>query len=296
MQAPELGPILSRLQSIPRDPSDYTLGASEAGVRFGIVEPTLAAMRQASLWNGVEGDGAAYALHDLHYLGLRLGSARTYVWAMGLWRRSLARILQAERTEIEVTYLPQLPDARQPVRGDVLLDSDCLCDVSLRHGEPCGEMSATLYSRWPRLPRDIRQVLGEIASWDYCMMPPRLFGDTKLARRLAMTDCWTAACCAIEGLRAAGWDARLAQGLIIGLPFGTPHAWAEVAIEETWTPIDPLMISAMQKYGGLDRVAWPFHRSLGPLLVRIAAADRLTPLVGKGGEWIPTLYLVRLVE
>lgn len=288
-------PMLSRLREIPRHPGDYTHSASEAKADFGIDAAWLQALRQAGLSGASDDDEPLYAPHDLHYLGLRLGVAREVLWAVNLWRRSLDRVLQTPETVVHFSYLPQLADEGKAIRGRVLLPEWQYRQVDLRNAQAAAELRTVQRSRWPDLPDDVVPLLDEVAAFDFCLLPPRLCGDIALARKIRMTECSTSADLIVEGCHRLGRDARVVQGLIIGLPFSSLHTWAEMNLDGTWTPVDPVMIEVMRRFAHLDPAAWPHHRSLGPLLTRVAVSPSPVALVSSGEKSIPTTFLTRIV-
>src|SRR5262249_43950152 len=70
----------------------------------------------------------------------------------------------------------------------------------------------------------------------------------------------------------------------------------EVEVDGVWTPVDPLIIDLMRRWGGLDPAAWPHHRSPGAMLAPLVW-DPLTPhpLVSRVGHGVPTPFLARIV-
>jgi hypothetical protein len=100
----------------------------------------------------------------------------------------------------------------------------------------------------------------------------------------------------IDGCRRAGFEARLAEGFIVMIPFSSPHMWAEVLIDDVWTPTDPLVMSVLHRFTGLDPLVWPLKRSLGPLLARIIVPSGPLKLVSHADAWVETTFMTRLIE
>ncbi|MGB2710979.1 MAG: hypothetical protein WBC33_05630 [Conexibacter sp.] len=282
--------LFSRLGSIPRRDSDYSYSATDAFHHFNVDAETLGAMRRAGL--SVDGPSGQdlYTRFDLHYLGIRLGFARQHLWAIGLWRRSLDRFSSRAATQVRVTYVPQMPDVPAGAVGDVMLDGGVRRRVQLLHNEPACVIEPIMIRDWPAIPADIVSVLQEVASYEFCLMPPRLRGDTAMARDLQLLECWTAAKLIVDACEDLGHEAHIAHGLMIVLPFSNPHTWAEISVDGIWTPVDPLMITMMQRHATLDVQRWPCHRSLGPLLARMVVAEAPPPLVSIDGEPVAATY------
>lgn len=292
----DLAALCARLRRIPREAGDYTCSAQDALVQFGLGEPELEALRHAGL-HGRSADGEpAYAPYDLHYVGLRLGMAPDVLEGIKLWRTSLERLVGAGETHIRVTYVPKVPDETQPVDGHAVLPGAPHYPVKLQHLNPAAEFTATQSATWPALPDDVAAIVDEVASVEFCLLPIRLAGDTVLARRIGLTECWTGSKHVVETCRRIGRRARLAYGLMVTLPFSSPHAWAEVEVEGIWTPVDPLIIDLMRRWGGLDPAVWPHHRSPGAMLRPLVwDPPSPLPLVSRAGHGVPTTFLTRIV-
>ena len=283
--------MLALLRRIPRCGADYLISADEAAGRYGCDEAALSALRAAGL---TDDEGRCFARMDVHYLGLRLGLARQHLWAVGAWRRSLERFVSELRTPVRIAYLPRVRDEQHEVRGRVVLADGRLREVALRDNQVAAEVAVTMHAEWPEVPHDVVAVLEDVGSLEFCLLPPPLRGDGALARELGLTDCFTAACLIAEGCRTAGHAVRIAHGLMVATPFSNQHTWAEVKVDGVWTPVDPLMISVMHRFAGLDPSAWPLRRSLGPLLARLLVVSQPIPLLTAGGEPIPTTFLTRI--
>jgi hypothetical protein len=94
--------------------------------------------------------------------------------------------------------------------------------VLLRARQPAGELEATLHSTWPIAPDALKPLLEEVAQLEFCLPPDHARGDVERARRIGVIDCWTAALMIIDGCRGRGLEARLAEGLIVMIPFSSP--------------------------------------------------------------------------
>jgi hypothetical protein len=287
--------LLARLQGLPRNEDDCIDGA-QAAQQFGLDAGTLTAMRDAGLsLPGRDGEdlyfyGAAY------YLGLYLGLARRHLWAIEQWRRALERFSRAPTTRIRVAYLPQLPEEPGEVPGRVVLPGGTTQDAGLQNMRAAAEFDATMRAEWPTVPADVAAVLDEVAALELCPLPPGLRRDTEVALQAGFADCLTAARLVVDGCRAAGHAARIAHGLLVGLPFSTMHTWAEVELDCVWTPVDPLTLATMHRFTRLDREQWPAHRSLGPLLARVVDAPSPVSLVRRDGEHVAATFLTRIVS
>ena len=296
MTCHDLAALCARLRQIPRDAGDYTFDAQDALTQFGLGEPELEALRRAGL-HGQSADGEhTYAPYDLHYIGLRRGLAQDVLAGINLWRASLERLVDARGARIHVTYVPKLPDETQQVDGRVVLPGAPNHPVKLRHLTPIAEFTATQSATWPALPDNVAAIVDEVASIEFCLLPARLVGDTALARQIGLAECWTGLKLVVEACRRIGRRARIAHGLMVALPFSTPHTWAEVEVDGIWTPVDPLIIDLMRRWGGLDPAAWPHHRSPGAMLTPLVwDPPAPVPLLSRAGHGVPTTFLTRIV-
>jgi hypothetical protein len=296
MTVHDVDALCSRLRQIPREADDYRVSAKDALTRFGLGESELEALRHAGL-HGRSPDGRdTYAPHDLHFIGLRRGLARDALAGIQLWRASLEQLVEAGQTRIHVTYLPKVPDATGPVKGHVVLPGVLAHPVELRHLAPAAEFTATLSANWPALPDDLAATMREVAGYEFCLLPDRLAGDTGLARQTGLSDCWTGSKLVVEACRRIGRRARIAHGLMVVLPFSSRHSWAEVEVDGEWTPVDPLFVELMRRWGGLDPIAWPHHRSPGAMLAPLVwDPPAPEPLVSRDGRGVPTTFLTRIV-
>lgn len=294
MTVHDVAALCSRLRRIPRDAGDFTVSAQDALTRYGLGEPELESLHRAGLHSRSPDGDHTYAPYDLHFLGLRCGLATDALSGIQLWRTSLERLVEAGQTRVHVTYIPKVPDATGPVKGHVVLPGVLAHPVELRHLAPAAEFTVTLTATWPTLPDDLVAIMSEVAGYEFCLLPDRLAGDTTLARQIGLSDCWTGSKLVVEACRRVGRRARIAHGLMVVLPFSSRHSWAEVYVDGVWTPVDPLFIELMRRWGGLDPAAWPHHRSPGAMLAPLVwDPPGPEPLVSRDGQVVPTTFLTR---
>jgi transglutaminase superfamily protein len=288
--AEQLDAWIERLRRVPAAARTFDVGAADAERIYGLDGPLLDALDAAGIPRAQRADGRRYAEVDLHYLGLRLGTARTHLRAMSVWTRALARAETAPATAVEIRYVMP-PGAQLPDAVGVRLPGGATRVVA-PHGSSLATAGATLRGDWLTVGPAVRELLEELADLELCLLPFALRGDTALVRRTRLSDCMTAAQIVIEECRARGIEARFAHGLLVAPPFASAHSWAEVRVEDAWTPVDPVIVEALKRFAGLDADAWPCSRSPGALFVRVC--DERRPLVFDGPRWIQCSYVVTL--
>jgi transglutaminase-like putative cysteine protease len=285
--------LIDRLAVIPAAAREFDAGEREATLEFGLSPAVLSQLRAAGLSSS---DGIhTFAWGDLHYLGLRLGSADAYVSALRIWRRSLERFAASPDTKVKVRCLPQLPSSQEIQLGFIRRPDGSEEEVTLQTNVPIADFEITLRETSSRAPAELIDVLDAVGELDFCFVPKSVRGDTAEARRTGLADCVTAAKLVTEGCERAGFPARVARGLMITLPFSAEHSWAEVLIDECWVPFDPLIIQTMIRFGGLPASHWPRSRPLPTSLSRFFLSDEAAPLVHRDGEQIATTFLTQIL-
>jgi hypothetical protein len=81
---PMLTRLIEPLHGIPRHDDDFVIPAVEAARQFGCGTEVLDTLREAGLIRGGKDGAERFALCDLHYIGVRTGTASQYLWAMHL--------------------------------------------------------------------------------------------------------------------------------------------------------------------------------------------------------------------
>ena len=84
----------------------------------------------------------------------------------------------------------------------------------------------------------------------------------------------------------------MAYGLLVAPPLGTPHQWAEIRLGDIWAPADPLLLSILGRFAGLDASRWPCTHSPNAVLLRLAASS--TPIVDGAGGPVETSFVVNV--
>ena len=139
-------------------------------------------------------------------------------------------------------------------------------------------------------PPSVQRVLHRAAAFDFYILPPTLAGDLDFVRRTGLTGCLTASRFVVSECQQHGIAARMAYGLLLAPPLGTPHGWAEIRLGDMWAPADPLLLSILGRFAGLDASRWPCTYSPSAVLLRLGANE--TPIVDGLDGPVETSFLV----
>jgi len=286
--------LIERLHRLPDEGRSFRCDERFAELHFGFGAAALDELIAQGLPHAGAGRARRFEYGDLHYLGLRLGTARTYLWGLARWAQALERFAGRARTAVRIDFVPQLaPDAGRPA-AVLRLPDGSRREVVLEGGRSVGQARGVLLGEWPALPPAAAAVVGEVAAAvDFYLLSPHLRRDTSRVAESGLADCLTVAPLIVERWRAAGLDARVSEGLLVAQPYSTVHSWPEVRVGETWVPVDPLTVELMTSFGGLDPERWPPHRSSGPMLL---AVEEPGALIATGSGVVATTFMTRIEE
>jgi hypothetical protein len=289
-----LGPALEdwieRLRLIPDAERSFDVDLRAAEQTFAIDQPTARELVARGL-PCTEHDGELrFCETDLHYVGLRLGTAMTHRTAMRLWTGALTDTAAREQTHVEVRCSPY---ARPGTEVDVLVPPGEWVRAEVALNRRATSFEVRTPGTWPPFPERLRDLLHDVAALDFCLMPGNLYGSAAFARETRLADCGSAAFLLAEECARLGIEARTAFGLLLARPYATPHHWADVRVGEAWVAADPLLLALLARTTELDARDWPPTRSPGSVLVRLA--ERQVPLVRDlGGQPLEASFLVKL--
>jgi Transglutaminase-like superfamily len=292
----QAAPLIERLLRLPPEARAYHCSEEQAARHFGVDQTAADALVALGLPCRVLEGCRYFEKGDLHYIGLRLGSAAGYRLATRLTARSLARLSGRSQTRVRIQYVP-----RVPVKGliDVRLPSGRhLTQAHASGNAPVADIEVELSASWPAAGSGLTAVLNSIALLDFCLIPHLCRAGTAIATRTGLAECSTSAQLLVELATAAGWQARFCEGVLVSMPYSTEHSWAEVHLDGIWVPFDPLLIAHLQNFGQLDPDEWPPYRSLGGALVRYGpqSAPIAAPLVQGAGGHVAVSLLTEIVS
>jgi hypothetical protein len=289
--ADELAELVSRLRRIPYDARAFTVPEREVSAEYGLSPRVLASLVEEGLPFTTTGGERRYDHGDLHYVGLRLGTATSYLTAIRLWTRLLRRVATHAETRVVIRYVPIIPADRGGCRASLNLPDGRRVEAELWPHQPAGEATVELRPTWPSVPPHLATQLEELDAFDFFQLPKGVRLDWQFARRVGLIDCGTAAPMIVADCVAAGFDARVVEGILVSLPFSILHDWAEVRVDGVWVPFDPILINVMRRFGGLDAAEWPLSR---PFSI-VAGFPGEWPIVTDGGTPVHVTFVTSLV-
>jgi hypothetical protein len=280
---------IARLREIPDGERDFAVALERAEREFGFDVEAVEKLVARGLPHAEAADDAGPLLWvaDLQYLGLRLGCARVYQGVLNRWAGALTSLSARAETPVAISCRAYAPPG---TAVELLAPGGRRVRAEAGAGGAALGFETTMRGELPPLPGKLADALGElladIAAYDFVWMWPPLETNLAFVRRTRLANCRSAAGLLVEEAPRLGVEARLAHGLLLAPPYSTPHNWAEVRTAEGWVALDPLLLSLLACFAGLDAVAWPPQRSPGAILLRltepgtslVCAADTGAPL------------------
>ena len=279
--------FIAALGAVPPGARVYDVTPRRAALEFGITPAIVNLLSDRGLPRSSLDGEPRFAWSDLHYIALRLGSARLYLRTMRSWAHSIANAAQCGSQMIGLRYRAY---ASPGVTVDVLLPEGRRVKAVVGPDQIVANFNVRMANCDTGFPQSVKRVLHEAAAFDFYMLPPALAGDLDFARRTGLAGCFTASRFVVSECQQRGIEARMAYGLLLAPPLGTPHEWAEVRLGDIWAPADPLLLSILGRFVGLDASRWPCTHSPNAVLLRLAACK--TPIVDGPGGPLETSFVV----
>jgi hypothetical protein len=270
--------LVGRLRRVPDEAREFELSA-ETAVDMHRLPVELIEMSVAC---GLpyRGDGAdrRFDRCDLATISMHLGVGSA-AHAMRIFLPRTLATTDRRPGRYRLGYLPDCPEPGHAggcgytlrVPGGV---RECRVPASGR--EPLLELTVSLVEPRVELPGPVRELLAELAGYEFALLPDRVRRDPDLIARTGLADCTGLSGLLASELRRRGLACRRSYGLLLSPPFVSRHYWAELRLGERWVPLDPVLLGTMARWGVLDPGAWPPTRSLGAVLWRVA--DDVVPL------------------
>jgi len=276
--------IVRKIRQVPDDVRRFAITATAARSRHRVSAKLLDVLVTAGLPYAGSGEHRLYDDYDVSNAALHLGLMSVQRMALRSWANALRHNDGQEVIRARAGFAPKCaaPGHAGDCRFEVLQPGG---NRAVRTGSGNGTdlldpLDAVIAGSWPQLPAPVRELIGEIADLDFFLMPEVIRWDPEFMLRTRIADCGGVARWLVDEGNRRGLPARFGFGLLVTVPYSTPHCWAEFLVEGRWTPVDPLLLGALRRLGLLD---WPPHRSTGAVLFRMA--DRFTKLVSHNGVW-----------
>jgi hypothetical protein len=282
---------IAAVRAIPQAARVYDVTPRRAELEFGITPSMANLLADRGLpRSSFEGE-ARFSWGDLHYIALRLGSARIYLRTMRSWARSVA---EAALTGSRMIWLRYRTYASPGATVDVLLPEGRRVKAVIGPDQIAATLNLRMASWDGAFPPSVQRVLHQAAALDFYILPPTLVGDVDFARRTGIADCATASRIVVSECQQRGIEARMAYGLVLAPPLGTLHEWAEIRMGDIWAPADPLLLTVLGRFAGLDRSRWSCAHSPKAVLLRLADCE--TPIVAATDGPVGTSFVVSVGE
>lgn len=248
-------PALEHLVPVPSAFREVTLDLPAAARELGCSPEILMALVAAGLPAEHDTDGPRFDPHDVMNLGLLSGTGRS---SAELGERRLMRLAAGTPAEWVVQRTWRIAFAAScseagctevalPVRpAPELLGGE----VTQWHPDPANpsEVQAVLSTRG-RLDTArtaaVREIYDDLLDalrtgrYRYGWVPTKLSADPSVDV-FGIMNCMVAAASMRERAAAAGMDARIRRGVLLGF-VGVEHAWTEVFEEDRWVALDPVL-------------------------------------------------------
>jgi hypothetical protein len=286
--------LIEVLRQLPSEARSFTHSASDARRWFGLDEELLAQLVDWGLPACDSAGGPWFDICDLHYVGLRVGTAHAYLWAIRSWARSLEALDAGPTSHVTLRYLPQLAEGERETAGTVRLPDERRGPVVLRREEAAAELTLEVPARRTAPRPALAPLVEEVGTLEFCLLPEAL-QTPAVARSTGLCDCEVASQLLMRRCEAEGLHARRSHGIILAAPYASTHNWVEVLVDDAWTVVDPLLMKLLRQFGGLDAERWPLTRSPEALLCRLG--DESAGVVeDAAGERIETILLTTIAR
>ena len=282
---------IAALGAVPPAARVYDVTPRRAELEFGITSAIGNLLSDRGLPRSCFEGEARFAWSDLHYIALRLGSARPYLRTMRSWAHSVANAAECGPHTIELRYRTY---GSPGATVDVLWPEGRRVKALIGPDQIVARLNVQMENCERAFSRTVQRVLHQAAAFDFYILPPTLAGDLDFARRTGLAGCMTASRFVVSECEQRGIEARMAYGLLLAPPLGTPHEWAEIRLGDTWAPADPLLLSILGRFAGLDASRWPCTHSPNAVLLRLATLK--TPIVDSAGGPVETSFMVSVGE
>lgn len=283
----DIARLVGKLRLVPHQVRRFTISADHARDEYQLTADLLRELRDQGMPASRSPDGWRYDPFDLLNASLHLDTGSRHRKVLAWWIREQGRPY-GDVSCYMMDYRLGCPRPGHPGSCEYSLLVPGGQRIRIARTDPA---EATLHTarfelsrRWPALPRSLRQLIDAAARIRFLRLPDPLRWDTDFIRANGIGDCTGVAQLIVEDARAHGIAARTGFGRSLTPPFSTPHYWAELLTDDVWTPVDPMLITALLDWGLCARDTWTRYDSFGATLGRLAS--RSQPIALHNGEYV----------
>ena len=281
--------LIERISRVPHSTREFTVSPDDAMRIFGIDGTALARLANAGLPYEIVGNERKYDEADLHFVGLRLGTAEVALVAARLMAKTLVRLTGIGSARFRVAYTYR---GAAPGRAVVALPGDTSRELWAEPHAELAVVEAPTELNWPEVPPALSAVADAVGRLEWYRLRGDLVGDPDFSYATDLTECLAAAEIVRRRCVAEGYEARASWGLALAAPRSIPHAWTEVHLDGVWRPLDPFLLTLLRDFGGLPPAEWPLSRSPGAILLRVSELP--IPFLSVDGSCEPIEFSTRL--
>ena len=165
---------IAALGAIPRAARVYDVTPRRAELEFGITSAIANLLSDRGLPQAAFEDGARFAWSDLHYIALRLGSARLYLRTIRSWAHSVSNAAQCGSQLVGLRYRTY---AAPGGTVDVLLPEGRRVKAVIGPDQIVAKLNVHMTNRESDFPLSVQRILHQAAAFDFYILPPTLAGD-----------------------------------------------------------------------------------------------------------------------
>jgi hypothetical protein len=293
----ELLELAEKLRRIPDDARVYRRSVDWAWNRLRIRPELLLFLAEHGVPTQVSAGTARFDWHDVLNCAMQLGQGPVARAARRFWPVALRRADQGRPARYEVQYQTRCPapEHEGPCEYVMALPGGKFHRQTTQPGGSAPGVAVVVEPRttWPALPPAARAALDVAGELDFMLLPEKIRRDVDFLLRSRLGDCCGVALLLARELQARSVPARTSYGFIVTPPFAVEHYWAEALVDDVWVPVDPVLIRTMVRWGVLDPAEWHPYRSIGAILVRVAAEG--VPTMVHNGVAVPFTLPTRLL-
>jgi hypothetical protein len=265
--------LVGLVRQVPDEYRRFNCDAWTARSQHGIPAELLQRLVDLGLPYRANGDERIYDGYDVGNIALHLGQSSVRRVAVRSWGRSFARSRHGGRYAID--YVPTCPVPGHPPPCRYVLHQPGERTVEYvvrgpRDAPPRVSVDLPGHVAAPTLPAPLVDLCAQIAELRFFLLPEEVRWDVDFMRSSGLGDCGGSSMLLLDGARRLGHDVRLSFGLLLAVPFASPHFWAEVHHDGAWIPFDPLLMAAMRRWSGSMPTDAVPHTPAGGILARVA--------------------------